>query len=145
MRRSDPVVRPTLVVDWDRVEPLTLDPAQTPISAEIAPALGGATNLEQVHVIDLTQLPEEFRLQRLVFRAAQKSYASMQGRFKGNREYLLSQLVNLIDSFVRSEKVAIDPPLFNLEPLRRPDGGCRQAENTGAGEGSRTLVTSLGS
>jgi type III restriction enzyme len=116
--RVDTVVRPTLVVDWDRVEPLTLDPAQTPISAEIAPALGGATNLEQVHVIDLTQLPEEFRLQRLVFRAAQKSYASMQGRFKGNREYLLYQLIRLVEQFFESDKLRI-PTDYHREPLRR--------------------------
>jgi len=36
--RIEAVVRATLGVDWDKVEPLTLDPTSTPISAEIAPA-----------------------------------------------------------------------------------------------------------
>ncbi len=116
--RVDTVVRPVLIVDWTKVEPLTLDPAQTPISAEIAPALGGATNLSQVHVIDLEKLPEEFRLQRLTFKAAQKAFASMQGRFTGSREYLLFQLIRLVEEFFESDKLAI-PSQYHQEPLRK--------------------------
>ena len=74
--RVDTVVRPTLVVDWTQVPALMLDPAQTPIVAEIAPALGGAADMSQVQRIDLEQLPEAFRLQRLVFRAARKAFES---------------------------------------------------------------------
>ena len=40
MLRVDAVVRPLLTMDWNEIEPLTLDPAQTPLSVEIAPALG---------------------------------------------------------------------------------------------------------
>lgn len=116
--RVDTMVRPMLAVDWAKVEPLTLDHAQTPISAEIAPALGGATNLDQVHVIDLEQLPGEFRLQRLLFRAAQKSYEAMQGRFTGSREYLLFQLIRLVEQFFESGKLQI-PSLYHQEPLRK--------------------------
>lgn len=116
--RVDVVVRPTLVVDWEKVEPLTLDPAQTPISADIAPALGGAANLKQVHVIDLERLPEEFRLQRLLFRGAQNGYEAMQGRFTGNREYLLYQLIRLVEQFFESDKLTI-PSLYHQEPLRK--------------------------
>jgi type III restriction enzyme len=55
--RVDTVVRPVLTVDWEKVETLTIDPAHTPISAEIAPALGGATRWDQIHVIDLEEVP----------------------------------------------------------------------------------------
>jgi type III restriction enzyme len=37
--RVDTVVRPVLTVDWTSVEPLTLDPTQTIITTEIAPAV----------------------------------------------------------------------------------------------------------
>ncbi len=116
--RVDTVVRPVLAVDWAKVEPLTLDPARTTISAEIAPALGGATNLSQVHVIDLEKLPEGFRLQRLTFKAAQRAFESMQQRFTGNREYLLFQLIRLVEQFFDSDKLVI-PSLFHQEPLRK--------------------------
>ncbi len=116
--RVDVVVRPVLTVDWGEVEPLTIDPAQTPISAEIAPALGGATDWNQIHVIDLEKLPEEFRLQRLTFQAARKAYAAMQGRFTGTREYLIFQLIKLVEQFIESDRLNI-PTLFHQEPLRK--------------------------
>ena len=116
--RVDTVVLPVLAMDWTKVELLTLDPAQTPISAEIAPALGGATHLNQVHVIDLEKLPEEFRLQRLTFKAAQNAFAAMQQRFTGNREYLVFQLIQLVEQFFESDKLKI-PSLFHQEPLRK--------------------------
>lgn len=116
--RIDVVVKPTLTINWDIVDDLTIDPAQTPISAEIAPALGGATNWEQIRVIDLEKLPEEFRMQRLVFQAARKGYDQMAQRFKGNREYLVFQLIRLVEQFFDSKKLQI-PSLFHQEPLRK--------------------------
>lgn len=117
--RIDPIVRPVLTIDWEKVEPLTLDPAQTPISAEIAPALGGATDWNKIHVIDLEKLPEEFRLQRLTFKAARKAHEELRGeRFKGNRDYLVLQLIRLVDQFLGSKKIVI-PTLFHQEPLRK--------------------------
>lgn len=116
--RIDTVVKPALTVNWGEVDDLTIDPAQTPISAEIAPALGGATNWEQIRVIDLEKLPEEFRMQRLVFQAARKGYDQMAQRFKGNREYLLFQLIRLVEQFFDSKKLHI-PSLFHQEPLRK--------------------------
>ncbi len=75
--RVESVVRPELSVDWSSVETLTLDPASTPISADLAPALGGATDLGKVSSIKLEQLPDGFRLQRLVFQAARKGFAGL--------------------------------------------------------------------
>jgi type III restriction enzyme len=68
--RVDQVVRPQLVVDWSKVATLMINPSAMAIRAEIAPALGGAADWSQVRTIDLEKLPEEFRLQRLVFKAA---------------------------------------------------------------------------
>lgn len=116
--RVDTVVSPVLVVDWDKVEPLTLDPAQTPISAEIAPAVGGATDMSKVHVIDLEKLPEEFRLQRLTFRAAGKAFDELAGKFTGQREYLVFQLIRLVEQFLAGDRLVI-PSLFHQEPLRK--------------------------
>lgn len=116
--RVDTVVRPTLVIDWDKVGTLALDPAKTPLVAEIAPALGGATDISKAVRIDLELLPEEFRLQRISFKAAAKAFAAMEGRFTGNREYLVFQLIRLVDTFLALKKIDI-PSLFHQEPLRR--------------------------
>jgi type III restriction enzyme len=116
--RIEAAVRPMLVVDWTRVEPLVLDPSATPISVDIAPAVGGATNLAQVHAIDLEKLPEEFRLQRLAFRAARKALEELGPRFSGSREYLGVQLIRLLEQFFASDRLQI-PSLFHQEPLRK--------------------------
>jgi type III restriction enzyme len=116
--RVDAVARPRLVLEWSKVEPLKIDPASVPIHVDIAPALGGAAAWDQVRSIDLEKLPDEFRLQRLVFRAAQKAFDRMAGRFKGQREYLLVQLVRLVEQFIDSTRIDI-PSLFHQDPLRK--------------------------
>lgn len=116
--RVDQVVRPQLVAEWSKVPPLTIDPAKVALHADIAPALGGAADWSQIVTIDLEQLPEEFRLQRLVFKAAQKAFEQLQGQFKGQKEYLLFQLVRLIETFLASSKLDI-PSLFHQDPLRK--------------------------
>ena len=99
--RIKSVVHPTLVVDWSKVETLRLDPATTPISADLAPALGGATDFGKVRSIDLEKLPEGFRLQRLIFQASRKAFAVLAGSFKGNEEFLVFQLIPTASTFRR--------------------------------------------
>jgi type III restriction enzyme len=116
--RVDTVVRPALTVDWTKVEAMRLDPAQTPISVEIAPALGGATDWSKIVAIDLEKLPEEFRLQRLTFTAARKAFEELSSKFSGSREYLTVQLIRLVEQFIASNKLDI-PSLFHQDPLRK--------------------------
>jgi type III restriction enzyme len=116
--RVDAVVRPVLTVDWENLPALRLDPAKTPLAAEMAPALGGATAWDQIRSIDLEKLPEEFRLQRIVFRAARKAHDELRQRFTGTPEYLALQLVRVVERFVASDRLEI-PSLFHQEPLRK--------------------------
>lgn len=116
--RVDTVVQPVLSIDWSTVEPLRLDPAHTPLVAEIAPAIGGATAWDQIKAIDLGQLPEEFRQQRLIFKAARQAFDEMQRRFTGERDYLAMQLIRLVEQFLASDKLDI-PSLFHQDPLRK--------------------------
>lgn len=116
--RIETVVRSELAMQWNKVEPLVLDPVSTPISAELAPALGGATDMGKVTEIDLEKLPEGFRLQRLVFRAARKAFTELSHGFAGTNEYLASQLVRIVENFLTSDLLEI-PSLFHSDPLRQ--------------------------
>ena len=116
--RVDQVVRPQLVVEWSKITPLTIDPSAIALHADIAPALGGAAAWSQVVSIDLEKLPDEFRLQRLVFKAAQRAFEQLQDQFKGQREYLLIQLVRHVETFLASDMIEI-PSLFHQDPLRK--------------------------
>ncbi|TIQ03830.1 BPTD_3080 family restriction endonuclease [Mesorhizobium sp.] len=116
--RIETVVKPQLTMAWEEVPALVLDPASTPISAELAPALGGATDMGKVTAIDLEQLPDGFRLQRLVFQTARKAFAELRHGFSGTEEYLAAQLVRIVESFLNSPLLDI-PSLFHSDPLRR--------------------------
>jgi type III restriction enzyme len=116
--RVESKVSATLSVDWTAVEAIHLDPAATAISAELAPALGGATDLTKVQHIDLEKLPEEFRLQRLVFRAAKKVFTDLRNQFQGANDALVLQVVRLVETFLSTDKVHI-PSLFHSDPVRR--------------------------
>jgi type III restriction enzyme len=116
--RVDPVVKPVLAVRWHEVSPLQLRPEATPISAEIAPALGGATDWSKIHVIDLEKLPEAFRLQRVTFLAARKAFDQIRGNFSGNPEFLVVQLIRIVEEFIASDKLDI-PSLFHQDALRK--------------------------
>lgn len=117
--RVEQVVKPQLVVEWSKVKPLVIDPSTIALHADIAPALGGAADWSQIVSIDLEKLPEEFRLQRLVFKAAQRAFEQLQDQFKGQREYLLFQLVRLVEQFMASPRLIDIPSLFHQDPLRK--------------------------
>ncbi|WP_139558009.1 BPTD_3080 family restriction endonuclease [Methylotetracoccus oryzae] len=116
--RVDVVVRPALTIDWSQMPPLKIDPALVHVSADLAPALGGAADLSKAVSIDLEALPEEFRLQRLLFLAARKALASLEHGFAGGRELLIQQLVRLVEQFFNSDQLEI-PSLFHQDPLRK--------------------------
>jgi type III restriction enzyme len=116
--RIDAVLKPILVLDWASLEPLTLDPMQTPIHAEIAPALAGQTDLSKVSEIDLEKAVGEFRLQNLIFRAARKLYLQNACSFEGDSQYLAVQLIRLAEQFLVSDKLDI-PSLWHRDPVRR--------------------------
>ncbi len=116
--RVDCVVRPELVVDWGGVAVLKLDPTQTHVNADLAPALGGAAELSKAVTIDLEKLPEEFRLQRLIFVAARKAFATMASQYQGNPEFLVFQLIRLVEQFFNSDRLDI-PSIFHQDPLRK--------------------------
>ena len=116
--RVDVVMREVLDVDWAKLEPLTIDPAQTPISAELAPAMGNASDMSKLERIDLEQIPEAFRLQRLLFLAARTAFEGTKHTFKGNPAYLVAQLTKLLEKFFESDKLVI-PSLYHSDPLRK--------------------------
>ena len=116
--RVDVIVRPELTVDWSKMPLLKIDPAQVHVSADLAPALGGAADLSKAVSIDLEALPDEFRLQRLLFLAARKAFDAIEHGFTGGRELLIQQLVRLVEQFFASDRLEI-PSLFHQEPLRK--------------------------
>ncbi len=117
--RIDHEFRPQLSLDPVKVKPLVLDASETPMLAELAPMIDGKPDVTRLTEISLEELGRKFRLQKIIFATASDLYDQMQPTWKGNREFLLAQLIKLVERFIGSDKIVIQPPLFNQDDLRR--------------------------
>jgi len=118
IQRIDAVLKPELVLDWQNVEPLTLDPMQTPLNAEVAPSLTGFANLAMASEIDLERALDDFRLQNLIFRAARKLFLQNANSFGGDKQFLAVQLIRIVERFLISDKLHI-PSVWHQDPMRK--------------------------
>ncbi|MGH9510638.1 MAG: BPTD_3080 family restriction endonuclease [Terriglobales bacterium] len=117
--RIDHEYRPTLELDWSRAKPLPLDAYDTPTIAEMAPIIEGKPDITRILEISLRELGDR-RIQNLIFSTAGEIYEQMKTTWKGNREYLLAQVIRIVDKFIESDRIQINPPLFGEDPqLRR--------------------------
>src|SRR4051812_22519713 len=94
--RIDHEYRPQLTLDLPTVPKLILDAYDSPTIAELAPIIEGKPDVTRITEINLRERGEEFRMQKNVFRAASYVFDQMQSTWKGNRDYLLAQLVRLV-------------------------------------------------
>ncbi len=117
--RIDHSYRPKLELDLEKVPVLTLDATDKIENAEMAAVVAGKPNMAVLTEIDLLKLAERFRLQRIVFDVARDVYAQMKPTWKGNTENLLAQVIRLVEKFMASPKLEIDPPLFYQDELKR--------------------------
>ncbi|MGH9817624.1 MAG: restriction endonuclease, partial [Candidatus Acidiferrales bacterium] len=76
-------------------------------------------DVNRIAEINLEELGRRFRTQKIIFSTASDLYDQMQHDWKGSREYLLAQLVRLVEKFLQSGVIQIQPPLFNQDDLRR--------------------------
>lgn len=117
--RIERVFQPRLSLDWSRVQTLELDAAQTAQVAILAPILEGKPDVTQINRIDLERLAREFRTQRIIFETARDVFDQMKHTWQGSRELLLAQLVQIVEQFMQSDRIAIRPPLFSKDELHR--------------------------
>lgn len=117
--RIDRVFQPTLTLDWSKARPLELDAGQTAQVAELAPILEGKPDVTNINRIELERLAREFRAQRIIFETARDVFDQMKHTWQGSREVLLAQLVQIVEHFIRSDRIAITPALFYQDELRR--------------------------
>jgi type III restriction enzyme len=117
--RIDHVYRPKLEIDLGKVPVLTLNATDKIENAEMAAVVAGKPNLAVMTEIDLHKLAERFRLQRIVFEVARDIYQQVKPTWKGNKENLLAQVVRLVEKFIASGKIEIEPPLFYRDELKR--------------------------
>jgi type III restriction enzyme len=117
--RIEHALAPRLAVDWSTVPLLKIEAAHIAQLAELAPVVAGKPDTSKIQEIDLRNLGEKFRLQKVIFEAARKLFAEEKPGWKGSPDVLLGQLVHLVDEFVRSDRLSIVPELFARNDLHR--------------------------
>lgn len=119
--RLDRVFKPQLTVDLDKIDTLELNAADTRLRADLAPIIDGKTDLTKCTEIDLQKLDAELRMQRIVFEASGQVYDLMKASWqnKATKFVLLGQVIRLVEEYLKSGAIAINPPLFNTDPVRQ--------------------------
>lgn len=117
--RIDHMYKPGLKLDMDSVKALELHASDTKMLAELAPIVEGKPDITKISSIALEDLGRKFRMQRIVFETAGDIFDQMKPNWKGNKEYLLAQLIRLVEEFIASDKIHISPPLFYQDETRR--------------------------
>ncbi len=117
--RIEHAYHPRLFLDRKQVGCLELDAGDAHISAELAPTVDGKTDVTKFSEIDLGKLARKSRMQTIIFKAARDVYDQMKPDWEGNKEFLLAQIVQLAEQFIRSDFIRITPLVFEQNELRR--------------------------
>lgn len=119
--RIDREFKPKLNVDISQFETLYLEASQTRLRADLAPIIDGQTDLTKCTEIDLEKLDAQLRLQKIVFEVSAQLYELLQASWKseGTTYALLGQVIRLVEEYLKSGAIQINPPLFNIDPKRQ--------------------------
>ena len=119
--RIDRSWRPRLTVNWADMDPLRIDVRKMANVADLAPVVDGQPDWTKVETIDLATLLGGKREQTIVFEVAARllEHAVREGEWTGSRETLLPKLVRLVEEFVRSDRLRLEPPIFAQDRRKR--------------------------
>ena len=100
------------------LEPLTIDSSKVDTYAELAAVLDGKTT-NTLTSIDLNEIAEKFRVQRVIFRVAGEIVEKLAGQWEGKSKMdLLPKVVELTEQFISSDKIRFTSKLDD-DPLRK--------------------------
>lgn len=122
--RINHIYMPKLSLDISEVREIELKPEETPLRAELAPFLEGkpdVTKLSDINLADekVEKILKVLRKQRLIFEISRDIYEQVQPTWKGNKEYLLMQLVKIVEEFIDSDKLVVKTKTYQEDLKRR--------------------------
>jgi len=117
--RIDRVYKPHLTLNMAKVRPLDLNAFETAQIAELAPIVEGKVDVTKISEIDLESLGRKFRTQRIVFEVARDNFDSIQKNWTGGREYLLAQLIRIVERFIEGGMIRVTPSFFEIDDIRK--------------------------
>ena len=116
---------PKLKINLEEVQELQLNPEDTPLKAELAQIIEGKPDItKKLKVIDLSnnqveKLLTSLRKQRLIFEAARDVFDQIQPSWPGSKEYLIAQLIRIVEAFLDSDKLVIQSESYREDLKKR--------------------------
>ena len=119
--RLDRVYKHELKIDAAKIPLLTLEASETRLRADLAPIIDGKTGLTKCTEIDLQKLDSELRLQRIIFEASAQVYDLVKADWQkeATKFALLGQVIRIVEEYVNSDSIQINPPLFAHDPIKK--------------------------
>jgi type III restriction enzyme len=116
---------PKLKVDLNKIPELQLNPEDTPLKAELAQIIEGKPDVtKKLKIIDLSddqveKLLTSLRKQKLIFEAARDVFDQMKPSWPGSKEYLIAQLIRIVELFLDSDKLVIQSESYREDLKKR--------------------------
>ena len=115
---------PKLTLNYSKVRGIELRPEDTPLRTNLAPFLEGkpdVTKLSEINLADkqVESILKVLRKQRLIFEISRDIYDQVSPTWIGNKEYLLVQLVGIVEAFIGSSKLIIRSKIYQDDLKKR--------------------------
>lgn len=117
--RIDHMYKPALRLDMDKTQAFEINACNMATLVELAPIVEGKPDVTRISAIDLEDLGRKYRMQRIIFATARDVYDQMRPNWKANKEYLLVQIIRLVEEFIASDKIRIYPQSFQHDDIKR--------------------------
>jgi len=100
-----------LDIDWDKLDVLTLPPADSPTLVEMAPVVEGQPVYEAMSALKTETLSDEERLQTLLLQRAVGLHKEFGENWPGDAGGHIGQAAHILERFIHSDKLQIKAPL----------------------------------
>jgi len=100
---------------------LVINASEIRLHADLAPIVDGKVDLERCTEIDLEKLDSNLRMQRIIFETTASMYDIMKSYWQkdATKFAIIGQIFSLVEIYLKSNIIQINPPLFETDPLRR--------------------------
>ena len=128
--RVETILVPRLDADLDRIDRLVIRSDGISTTVGMAAIIAGKP-VSRLQDIDLADLDKKLRMHRLAFIAAKDVYEQISPNWEGSREFLLLQVVRIMERFIDSKMIVVEDisgeetlrwkmsVMFNLQKVAR--------------------------
>ena len=117
--RIETVLTPRVTVDWSKISALNISSTEIATTVGMSPIIGGKPHVDKMSDIEILDINNNLRMQKIIFIAAKDVYDMVAPNWRGDRGFLLAQVIVLIEDFIKSGKLDVVDVPEEMEVRRR--------------------------